>query len=232
MVIVPNHLLSNSDYHNKVEGYSSSSLKDILKQNNIIKGSQFNGYANKALTIGSYIHSEVLEPENTLKEFFIEKPGSVINVDSVGKQFLSYKDYLFCNKILGEMKLDENYKIIGSGGISELSFIDCILHGVKVKVRLDFLTRDRKIVDIKTTTGLLTEQHILTTIEKYGYDISAAFYIDVVKQFFNQELEFFLYFVSKKPICFHLYKVPNHLITRGRHLYKEALRVIKNNEHR
>ena len=71
--------------------------------------------------------------------------------------------------------------------------------GCKFKWRPDLETR-RKIVDWKTVaTDDLSERSINAQIAKFGYDISAAFYLFMEHERTGQWKQFYWVFVSKQP---------------------------------
>lgn len=92
---------------------------------------------------------------------------------------------------------EQVFKLLKWGKPEVSHFIE--YEGCKFKWRPDLETR-RKIVDWKTVaTDDLSERSINAQIAKFGYDISAAFYLFMEHERTGQWKQFYWVFVSKQP---------------------------------
>ena len=103
-----------------------------------------------------------------------------------------------CSLIRDSGATSEQVRKLLKWGKPEVShFIE--YEGCKFKWRPDLETR-RKIVDWKTVaTDDLSERSINAQIAKFGYDISAAFYLFMEHERTGQWKQFYWVFVSKQP---------------------------------
>jgi len=159
---------------------------------------------------------------------------------SVGdKTVVSPSDMEKLEKMLTSIK-NGNYDLYEeflTGGKAEYTIVnDFHEHNGKkfpVKVRIDyFIFRDTiTIVDVKTTQNA-SEQSFRYDIRKYGYDIQAAFYMDVVKQKFPGHSVRFLWVAIEKlpPYAFGWYECSQETYKYGYDKYssvmEEALNVL------
>ena len=85
---------------------------------------------------------------------------------------------------------------------AEVTILDNDYNGVPAKIRLDGLTKDGWIIDLKTTSAELTKESILETFRKFAYKYQVVMYSEVAKKWCKElgipELKGFKFvFVSK-----------------------------------
>ena len=105
----------------------------------------------------------------------------------------------------------DSSKIMTLDGESELSFfyfqdVEVEDQTIKIllKVRCDFFFEDENdiyIPDWKSSAFVPTDHEIRKQQKKFGYDFSAAMYIDVVSKFFDKNFHFFNVFVCSTDPC-------------------------------
>ena len=69
---------------------------------------------------------------------------------------------------------------------SEITILHDDFNGIPVKIRLDGLSKDGYIVDLKSSSAALTKESLIETIEKWGYMYQVCFYTDVAKHYEEQ----------------------------------------------
>jgi len=137
-----------------------------------------------AYSWGSLFHTSVLEPH--LLNIYIE--ASTIGADSISAQTLQSqhpdKIVIGNNQVSKAVKQADNLKVIYGDIIAackkEVSVIvdDRDNSGLIWKCRPDLLLEShRTVLDLKSSASG-TREEFVKTIEKYDYDIQAAFYID------------------------------------------------------
>lgn len=160
-----------------------------------------------------------------------------INQFSDGKTKLMDTDLGQAESMFEAMKdHPEALKILNLDGESELSFF--YFQDVKVenktikillKVRCDFFFEDEAdifIPDWKSSAFIPTDYEIRKQQKKFGYDFSAAMYIDVVNKFFNKKIHFFNVFTCSTDPCkenVSVVKFRDEDLIRPFNQYKEAL---------
>ena len=85
---------------------------------------------------------------------------------------------------------------------AEVTILDNDYNGIPAKIRLDGLTKDGWIIDLKTTSAELTKESILETFRKFAYKYQVVMYSDVARKWCKElgipELKGFKFvFVSK-----------------------------------
>ncbi len=95
------------------------------------------------------------------------------------------------------------------------------------KARLDALGRWQKwnvIVDVKTTTGGLSDDELERTIGRFGYDMQAAFYLDGADVLAKSDRRFLFVFVTKnEPHHIRVIELSATALYEGRYKYRKAL---------
>lgn len=207
-----------------------------------------------ALDFGSYIHARILEPEIVDEEFAVwEGYETAAGVMSYSKNSNKYKEFAAnnLNKIIlsgiqvqkanellqkyeeAQIWLGEKEVKISSffkKGFAEQTFATEI-NGVKVKVRTDYRKEwdtHGSINDVKTTSEYeLNVSNLERTCAKWGYDISAALYIDVVTKVTGKKHDFFFLFISTTSGNIELVKASNQMIENGRRKYLKGIERLK-----
>lgn len=239
--------ISNEDYHNDKEYVSSSGLKKMFDKpkafyEEYVKGVKpyYSENLLRAFDFGSYLHTLILEPHLLDKEYLIcdeqssTKPEDkkVILREDAELASKMYNAYAKATVAIGDHdgKLVKLSSFI-EGGVAEQTLCTA-LDGIKVKVRPDYrreLGDYGQIVDVKTTSeSSLTPYQVGKICSKYGYALSAALYVDVVKELTGLDQEFYFLFLSKKgSLQVELFKASEDFLQRGREQYQIALKRLK-----
>lgn len=240
--------LSSQDYHNDRLFKSSSVLKtaltDPLEYYQVyVEGKPIDKKNQDALNLGSYLHTVFLEPEKVSDEFAIfsgprragaaweqfawQNRDKIIITDS--QQQLGHK----LSVQFAHAKVDMgNKSLLGPqlfhGGRAEESFF-CELNGMRIKTRTDYRIEDSLIIrDLKTTNQTPNSvEEAKAIVDSFGYDLSAALYVDVMKEITGKDYEFQLVFLSKTDFKTNVYRVSDKTLALGRAKYLEAIELIK-----
>lgn len=246
--------ISNQEYHDGRSHISSSGLKLMLKDGRefhkkYVLNEQEVHRNQSAMDFGTYIHTLILEPHLVQEEFAVfdgmmrkgkawekfkeEQEGKILLTRSQGSlaegMINSFNESEF---ILGDHGAEEKVKLTSffKKGKAEESFFT-ELEGVPVKVRSDYrkLTDEfASINDIKTTSESIRGiRDAVEICNRFDYDLSAALYVDVVKQLTGVEHDFFFTFLSKKDLGCSIFKASESFLERGREKYLEALHKLK-----
>jgi len=250
-----NEKCSNEEYHDDREYKSSSALKLILKdprqyyKNYVLNEPQ--NFNSDALSIGSYAHTRVLEPHleeveyaiftgtrrsgDVWKEFKEANEGKTIITASqkslVEGMMRSYEE---ASVKLGSAENETEVMISSffSGGEAEETLCGEI-NGYKVKTRFDYRKEFEdfgSINDLKTTAaaiGSASLEEIEDICKHWGYDVSAALYVDLAEQVTGKPHDFYFVFVSKKDLGTKIFKASEAMLQRGRDSYLKAIEILK-----
>ena len=247
--------MSDTDYHKQHSReehfYSSSQLKTMLEspkkfhQHYILgKKPGTPSALQDAFDVGTVVHTAILEPENLKGSYVLWKTGNrtgekwaEFKAANEGKLILTANMKKQAQNAIKAVKASKFHKEIYSEGESEISFFSTTFHGIRIKVRTDWLNQI-VIDDLKTTTGDVTDVlKIKNKIKSLNYDLSAALYVDVVNHCideFSLDMEyvetFRWNFASKDDTpSFQVYDALPYL-PMGRAKYMEAIRLIKFHE--
>ena len=115
------------------------------------------------------------------------------------------------------------------------------INGYKVKTRFDYRKVEKigdrvefaSINDLKTTAapmGSATLEDVEEICKHWGYDVSAALYVDLVTQETGIKHDFYFVFMSKKDSVCRIFKASEAMLERGRKRYLDAIEVLKEAE--
>ena len=248
-----NPKMDNSQYHGNRTHVSSSGLKMMLKdgreyyKNYVELIKDDTPHPNQsAFDFGSYVHALILEPEVLDDEFAIYE-----GLMRRGKQWDEFRDNVDPKKIIITQSqvntalpmLEEYEKAtvkIGEEDVRIASFFEdgaseetygATINDVQVKVRTDYRNSDCPnpfISDIKTTSEkTLNKKNIENICKRFGYHISAALYVDVVRIVTGKPHDFYFCFLSKSSGDCAIFKASEQMLERGRKDYLEAIRKLK-----
>lgn len=216
--------LSNSEYH-KLKALGSTNIKEILKSP--YKFSQgIRMEQTKAMAIGSLIHCMVLEPHKVKDEFFIKEKVTLDNaIDRIGKTQVSMEDYATA-KACAESIMAQVGDLF-TGGVAEKPFFSNF-DGVDVKCKPDYYIEEiGLVIDIKKCQDA-SPDGFQKDAAKYGYFISAPFYIDVLKSLGHSADRFLFVCVEEKfPHMVAVYEYDFTALDFGRKEYHRALDIYK-----
>ncbi len=172
-----------------------------------------------AMLFGSLFHTVVLEPDSLLTEYVVEEKndrrttaGKIAAAQfetlHAGKKLVSQFDMNRAwNMRKGIMANGMAAELIMSQGLSEVSFkvLDC-KYNIPLKVRIDRLTKDGVIADLKSTEDV-SPAAWSKTVHNFGYYRQAAMYLEAAAQL-GIRGPFIFIAVSKTPphesVCYQL----------------------------
>lgn len=211
---------TNFEYHSDVQYLSSSDYKLILTNPAEFYRKKFLQISEPQedkdhFSLGSYVHSRILEPHVTDSEFVVY-PGLIKR----GKEFEAFKaqnpNRTILNKgqyekavrlIKGYKALPEAMALISAKGFSEQTI--CVeLNGIKTKVRPDRLSIEQKfIVDVKTSGHDVDLDSFKQTVDHWDYILSAVVYLQAAELYYGVKLDFYWLALSTKSGKCELFKL-------------------------
>lgn len=232
----------NATYHGDPTYHSSSGLKLVLEdpikyyKKYIDVDKEYKSVGSPAMNLGSYVHSLVLEPENTDKDFAIwtgdVKKGEewkAFSSDNKKKIIIDKKMEALGQILKTSIVTNKQISKLLEGGESEFTYCTQLC-GANIKVRADKINLEKNyILDVKTTSKALTKEALMGTIASLHYDLSAALYIDCFKQINNvPHMDFYFLFVNTKDtLDAQVFKASDALIANGRRKYRKAIKKLK-----
>lgn len=233
-----NDYIENNEYHADREYYSSSVLKCALRDVRTfylkyIAKEIVEEKKGDSLTLGSYVHALILEPDKVdqqfadfsgikrgkaWEEFSAKNGGKTVLGNLVKLQASEINKAIRSNKTAIELLTNGDPEVTAAANLQ-----------LPVKVRADYLKRNLgQIVDLKTTSGALTLESIQGTLVKWDYDIAAALYTDVFSQILDMDCTFYWVFATTRPPydC-AVYKASPSLLENGRRKYSKAIKIIQ-----
>lgn len=232
--------MSNEDYHAEAEHLSSTTLKRALPE--LFK----EGGSQEALEFGTFVHSVVLEPDTLHRYTVLDAAKIGVKADGTPAQNptatsawkAAVLEAVSCGlTIVTQESWDKAHRMAeaihehpealavlhGGEGQNELSAFTTDANGQKIKARFDRLIPGA-VVDLKTTNAKPGADSLSRTVLDYGYDLSAAHYLDVANLCELDVNTFLWVFVSKddKPRVTVAEAHPDY-IARGLALRDQAL---------
>jgi len=242
--------ISNKFYHGESEHIGHSSLLRYLKSPRYVKwwndlpADADEKKSTAAMQFGSAAHSFVLEPETFEAEVFVmnelmrpepdktfvstknrEWKANIIEANS-NKTIITNEDYQTLCDMKAVLFADKRIQVLLSGGQAEMSlFME--FKGVKTKIRCDYikniLIKNAPIIDYKTTDDASPEG-FNKAMANYNYHVQAAYYLDILNQFQEQDRQFIFIVQEKKPpFIFGIYRCSISDIEAGRVIYEKLL---------
>ena len=232
-----NNYITNDEYHGDRDYLSSSALKmllfDINKFHSQYILNQPSTFSSSAMDLGSYVHSLILEPENTESDFAIypgikrgENWEKFRDEELNGRTVLSVMNSRVANEMVETYKDNSDAVSLLKDGEAEYT-IASNLNGVNVKVRADWWDeKNNNIVDIKTTSSNMNKKELEESIGHFNYDLSTALYIDTFKSITGKEVPdfYFIFIGSRNTKTTVVFKASKKLIENGRRKYKAAIK--------
>ena len=226
--------LTDEEY-NKVGNYKDGITKDTVWRcseiKDIYKSNLYDIIYNKrelkgdALTLGSAIHTKILEPEEFNKRY-----STIPSLDNTGIEFLD-KNMLEAIEI-AEKSVNNKYRAL----IEKAEHKEVCLFGNigdhKTKVKADIIVSaggKRYFIDLKTTSAfnVFNLREIGNSVENYNYDLQASFYLDTANSIGLNVDGFLFLFVNAKDGSCQLFETPQILLERGRQKYTKAFEQIE-----
>lgn len=232
--------IPNEVYHADRTCVSSSGLKQILRSPAHYQA-YLSGAARKetpAKFLGSAIHAKLLEPHLYDAEYVV--------APSVDKRTKEWKEFEIANankKILtpDQMAVVEGiaFSVAQHTSASTLLRAGLVEHsiiwkdeetGIWCKIRPDCLCVDFDTgicLDVKSTEDASPAAFPRSAVN-YDYDLSAAMYLEGLRQVFKRDFDFVFLAVEKDaPFGCALYGAPDEMLQRGERRFRQALRTLK-----
>lgn len=231
--------VSNEDYHADREYFSSSVLKELLKDRELfykkyVLGQQEPREEKAAFSFGSYVHTLILEPHLVDEEYVFFDGASrrsdkykKFREENEGKTVILEKEKKLAQKLLDAYNERPEAKALIDGGSAEETL--CVeLEGLPIKVRADYVNQEKGyIVDVKTTSGGTDRDGVIDASEKWGYFLSAALYCMAFKEHYKKNFDFYWIFLGKFDGQCHVYKMSLESMRKGIQEVKDALNIYK-----
>jgi hypothetical protein len=236
-------------YHQKIDpmtdALSSSDLKDILKSPWHYIGKK--PVATKATALGTACHCLTLEAHKFGHEFDIA-PADLNFRSTVGREYvekmrqmgktpISRDEHALLQAMATSARAHPMAQKLLASGHAELSiYWTDRTTGVRCKVRPDWLNLEfaggeggdtGAIVDLKTAKDA-SKTGFQQAICNYAYHLSAAYYIDGVREVLGRTLPFYFLVVEKEPpYAAAVYRLDEESVEAGRRAYRQALNQVK-----
>jgi hypothetical protein len=232
--------LSNQKYHEEQKHMSSSNLKLLLKDTEKFHKEKILGerepIKGNNLDEGNYAHTLILEPHMKEEEYVI--------FDGNRKAGKAWKDFEAQHKDSGKIMLSaaqklkvenwvESYKKrpeavkMVDGANKEFSLFGEML-GVPLKVRADIIDVENGfIADVKTTAYDPDVDTFKFTVEQFGYDLSAAMYVDLFSRHYGKDFDFYFIVLGKRTQTCEVYKASGLTLGKGRTKMMNAIKLYK-----
>lgn len=220
---------SNEEYHSNKRYVSSSVLKAIHKKS-VYHVLNSEPYSSASLSLGTLIHTAILEPENFDKDYYVMP--KVDRRTKAGKdEYAKYLELANGKEVVDQETIDIKDAIMANfntndqavyynQGVKEQSVYSEI-NGVLVKVRPDCYNAELGFISDPKTCQDNSPKSFMRDVYKYGYHLQAAFYSDVVG--IDPANFVFTAIETKNPFSVQCYTLGEEHIDRGREAYTEAL---------
>lgn len=224
---------SNEAYHADQTHLSSSALKLLLKDPAAFKLRYIDGVKEAetykaSFEDGTLTHVLILEPEMVSKYAVypgMRKQGKLwedFKLEHADKKCVSVPQMLRAEKLYkAHAALDVAVNLV-KDGFAEHNMFGTI-QGVKVKARADYIVPKQHIVDVKTTAMPSDIELFKQTVIDYGYHLSAALYLEIAKQTYGVDHEFYWEVLSKEDGQCHVYRMSEQTKLAGSILVQNAL---------
>ncbi len=241
--------IENEVYHRQTKGVSSSILKECLKSEKAYRDYISGGSGKKKtkkMDFGSIVNDYLLLPhlfkaggkyqilkhdpdvtEKENKEYMDEwhsaHPGKHLITEEVANRCKEIKKEFFSHKIIKD--------IYDSSIIEASCFVDSHLDPddpkdfiIRKKCRPDIhIPKEGMVFDIKLSESS-DEDLFRKIIELFDYDLSAAWYLDILSEYYQTEFKYFGFIVieSNPPHNIEIYILDEDGIEKGRNRYIRA----------
>ena len=230
----------NEVYHADRSCVSSSGLKQILRTPAHYQA-YLNGASRKetpALFLGTAIHTRLLEPELYAQEYVVApsldkrtKEWKEFELANANKKILTPDQMVILEGIAHSVSQHQSAQTLLAGGLVEHSIIwQDEETGIWCKIRPDLLCVDFDTgicLDVKSTEDASPPEFVRSCVN-YDYDLSAAMYLEGLRNVFKRDFDFVFLPVEKSaPYGCALYGAPKEMIERGTRRFRNALALLK-----
>ena len=233
--------MGNDEYHSHTDWWSSTQLKAFLPE-------QYKPFAGNtdALTFGTLVHELVLEPDLHAKyvpldaaKIGVKADGTpaanplmttawkkaVADVEQNGHIPVAQTDWDKAHAMIDALHAHPEAADLlwGVDGVNEESAFWIDDDGLQHKARFDKRISGA-VIDLKTTSAAPGEHSLTRACIDYGYELSAAHYLEVADGLELDAHTFIHVWVSKTtPYRVTVTELDHFFIERGRHLRRLAL---------
>lgn len=225
---------TNEEYHSNRTHLNSSSLKLLLKD-----AAAFDKMWNQGISEendkevyqeGALVHSIILEPHLVEAEyaFFpgLRRAGKIFEefkVANPGKRVLTEAQKLRVLKYVEAFNRNPEALRLVSTGSSEHTVEGEIL-GVPCKVRFDKIDFDSGVaLDVKTTGMPSGKEMFQDAVKSYGYDLSAAMYLELAERKYGKKFKWYFLVISKTDLDCKVYTLSDETLRTGKAFLYAAL---------
>ena len=224
--------MPNDAYHSHPEGVSSTGLKAVLRSPAHYKF-QAAYETTRAKQMGTACHTAMLEPDRYKAEYVLLREvnvrtaseykqavkvhgSEIVLVAHEADKVAGMQEAVLANPLMRSRLTGEGWR--------ELSlFVREPDTQVLIRVRYDLLLTDGTIVDVKKTQDARPDA-FSRAVDNYGYDLSAALYVDAFEWATGEEAQFEFAAVEEvMPHGHKLYRPCDTTLGEGRRKYREAL---------
>ncbi len=231
--------MGDDDYNN-LPALRSTHLKEFIKsprhyQYALSAEARAENDSKSHFLVGNFVHTALLEPEKLVSDYLVVD-ASTRNTNKYkeakekfpGRKIILQGEKEECEKIIAEVKKLSPVMELCRTGENELAAYAKLSTGngdevVACKAKLDiWLPSTNSICDVKTTSDSASDFRY--RIKSFGYDVSAAYYIDVMNACGHEVDSFTFVVIEKKPpYGVMLYYLTEEDYKRGQKKYKDVL---------
>lgn len=233
-------ILANMDEgkYREHPAWSQSDIKVVLNQSpyHALQSKKERKSPTREQQIGIHFHMLVLEPHRFYKTYEVSAGVDLRTtkgkawkqeVEEAGKLVISEDD----NDRIHKMRDSIMHILDGFSYPAEPSFelsVFSDMHGVPCKARLDVFEKEIKgLWDFKSCFDA-SPKEARNSILKWGYNIQAAFYLDIARaEGLGGEFVNFIFVEKEPPYAAAVYTLSDNQMEWGRKKYKEGLSIIK-----
>lgn len=230
---------TNSEYHADKEYLSSSNYKTLLKDPELFYKEKILGLreskSSPSMEEGSLTHSLILEPQLVKDEYAfyqgLRKVGPEFNAFAAAnshKTVMSRPQQIRCELYRDTYLQNSTAVKLISGGYPELTICQ-MLNDIPTKVRCDYINIEAGyIADVKTSAYPIDVENFRTTVDRWGYGLSASLYTRVAELYYGKPFSFYFIAIYKgKPTECRVFKASEATMRRGLQDIAKAAEIYK-----
>lgn len=230
--------LTDEAYFNEYQSFlSSTDLRRLLRSPAHFRNPAV--FDSPALAFGSLAHAFVLLPgdaearyrpkadvDGRTKEGKATREWEANLAANQGVRFVSSADYNAAVSIASAVRTHLGAASLFAGGVAEVAGITSDFLGVNARIKPDYRS-DVAIIDLKTCADARPEGFV-RSVMNYGYEVQAAYYVDVAAAIDGKQRDFYWVAVEKDaPYAVAVYKASAEMLERGRQAYRKAIELYK-----
>tara|TARA_Y100001973_G_C5198248_1_gene335804 strand:+ start:2232 stop:3077 length:846 start_codon:yes stop_codon:yes gene_type:complete len=228
-------VISSSEYHSHPND-SSSNVRAILDNDKkyILQKEGGSITESKALVEGTVVHTYFGERDLMWEQYVLRPDGLSFSTkegkawkaeEAKGRTILDSEWGYKLEKMEESFNASPAKDLYTDDGLKEKSFFWEDLHEINCKCRPDWISKDYKtLIDLKTTVSA-EPRAFKRSIQKYRYDIQAAFYMRGIEMSTGVKPENFYFIAMEKvaPFCIGVYRIAPLWLSIGWNEVEEAL---------